>query len=967
MRFTSPLFLLLLLFVPIVVYIGAPGKGSLRRRELFSLILRLAIILCLILAMAGLEIVQRGNNLAVVFLVDVSDSMPGQAIEAEVGYVREALKSMSADDKAAIILFGADALVERPMSSLNELASITSVPITNQTDLAEAIQLGLALYPSGYAKRMVILSDGTETTGDALNAAKFASASNVQIVVVPFVNQVGAEALVTEVDVPTHLRSGEQFDLNVSIQANQSMRAVVRVLAKNAVLYEGAHELHKGLQTLSLPLTAQEPGFVSYQVQITPEQDAYYQNNRLDTFSQVEGPPRILMVAPPEGEALPGGELRPDEYSLLLGSLTSAGFDVKLITPSLLPSDLPSLAQYNSVVLVDVPARQLGRNQMETLQSYVRDLGGGLVAVGGPTSFGVGGYYGTPLEEALPVDMQIKDEKRRPSLTIVFIIDHSGSMGETSSGVVKLELAKEASARSVELLFPNDRVGVIAFDDTASWIVPITSLEDSTGVINSIGGIQIGGGTDIYAGLLAMSKVLPDDPAKVKHVILLTDGGADITGIPELVEKLYKENDITLSTVGVGNDAAPFLDDLATLGGGRYHFTNNAGSIPSIFTEETTLATRAYIVEEPFFPTLVNSSPILTGITEVPRLHGYIASSAKDLAQVILQSEKGDPILATWQYGLGRSVAFTSDATGRWAREWARSKIFPTFWAQAVRYTINDSLNTALQMTIASEGEKANITLDAGDRTGNFLNGYQIEASIVAPNGKAQAVTFTQVAPGRYESMFTPKEQGVYLIHFSGKTDTESESASFAETTGWALSYSPEYQRIESDPDLLLRLSALAGGQVASPLPSETFSHNLEATRASRPIAPLLLLIAALLLPFDIAARRLIITKQDFVLLREWLMKTFVSRIGNPTYAPQTNPRMEALFKAKSRVRENTSALPNERRDDVSEVEAPVQEMPIEAESVISSEKEAQETLQKPEQVPSTTSALLARKKNRRK
>jgi Ca-activated chloride channel family protein len=955
MRFTSPLFLLLLLLVPLVVYIGAPSKGASRRRELLSLGLRLIIVLCLIFAIAGLETVQSGNNLAVVFLVDVSDSMPQQAVDSEVNYIREALKSIGADNKAAIILFGADALVERPMSALNELAAITSVPITNQTDIAEAIQLGLALYPSGYAKRMVVLSDGAETTGDALNAAKFASASDVQIVVVPFISHVGAEALVTKVDVPTHLRNGEQFDLNVSIQSNQSMRATVRVLAKNEVLYESAHDLHKGLQTLSLPLTAQEPGFVSYQVQITPEQDAFYQNNQLDTFSHVEGPPRVLMVAPPTGVALPNGDIRPDETSLLLQSLTSAGFDVKLVTPSFMPADLPTLAQYNSIVLVDVPASQLGNNQMETLQSYVRDLGGGLVAVGGPTSYGVGGYYGTPLEDALPVDMQIKDEKRRPSLDIVFIIDHSGSMGETSGGVTKLELAKEAAARSIELLFPNDRVGVIAFDDTASWVVPMTDLQNPEDVANAIGGIQIGGGTDIYAGLLAMSKVLPDDPAKVKHVILLTDGGADSTGIPELVKKLYQENGITLSTVGVGNDAAPFLKDIAALGGGRYHFTNNASTIPNIFTEETSLASRAYIVEESFFPTLVNSSPILANITETPQLHGYIASSAKDLAQVILKSDKGDPILATWQYGLGKSVAFTSDATGRWARDWARSEIFPTFWTQAVRYTINDSLNSALQMTIEPNSEKASITVDARDRTGDFLNAYQIEANIVSPNGEAQSVTLTQTAPGRYESEFIPKEQGVYLIHFSGKTDAGGESASFAETTGWALSYSPEYQRIDPNPDLLLRLSALANGQVASPRPADVFTHDLKATRASQPIAPWLLLIAALLLPLDIAVRRLIITKHDLILLREWIVQRLPVRQSSQSQPAQANPQMEALFNAKSRVRENKSTQ--------SEVEAP----PIETEPTPGPKKEAEDVGPKPEQSVSTTSALLARKKNIRK
>ncbi len=965
MRFTSPLYLLLLILIPLTVYLGWPGGGGRvapnvfrgayrdpRRRELVSLVLRSIIIFCLVLAIAGLEIVKSGNNLAVVFLVDVSDSMPEQAVNSEVNYIRESLKSIGADDKSAIILFGADALVERPMSGLKELDSITSVPVTNQTDLAEAIQLGLALFPSGYAKRMVLLSDGAETTGDAFTAVKFASASEAQIIVVPFVNTINSEALLTKVDVPDHLRSGEKFDLNVSIQSNQPMNAVVRVLAKNEVLYEGTHQLRKGQQTLSLPLTAQAPGFVSYQVQIAPENDLYYQNNRLDTFSQVEGPPRVLVVVPPAGENLPGGGTRPDESSLLVSALTSAGFDVKILAPTLLPADLPSLAQYNSVVLVDVPARELSSNQMENLRSYVRDLGGGLVAVGGPTSFGVGGYYGTPLEDALPVDMQIKDEKRRPQLTLIFIIDHSGSMGETSSGSMKLELAKEAAARSIEMLFPNDRVGVIAFDDTASWVVPITTLEDPASVTSRIAGIQLGGGTDIYAGLLAMSKVLPDDPAKVKHVILLTDGGADITGIPEMVKKLYEENGITLSTVGIGNDAAPFLKDIAALGGGRYHFTNNAGSIPSIFTEETTLATRAYIVEESFFPTLVNSSPILANIKEVPQLHGYVASSAKDLAQVILKSPKDDPILATWQYGLGRSVAFTSDATGRWARDWARSELFPIFWAQAVRYTINDSLNSSLQMTIDAHGEKANITLDARDRSGDFLNAYQIEANIIAPNGESQTVTFTQSAPGRYQSEFIPKEQGVYLIRFSGTTDRTGNPpqgavpAPVAETTGWALSYSPEYQRIASDPDLLLRLSEISNGQVASPNPADIFSHNLKATRASQPVAPILLLIAALLFPFDIAVRRLIITKYDLLRLRDW----FAQRSSRTLQSAQvtTSPRMEALMQAKSRVRENVP-------EQVEVKEAPV------GTQVIETSKE-----EKIIQTESTTSALLARKKNRR-
>ncbi len=947
MTFTSPLFLLLLLLIPLAVWMGKPSLGASRGREWTSLILRLTILLCLIFSLAGLEIVQSGNELAVVFLLDVSDSMPDEAVKQEIKYVSEALSAMGADDQSAVVLFGADALVERPMSAARELGAITSAPVTNQTDLAEAIRMGMALFPSGAAKRMVILSDGAQTSGDAISAAEFAASSGVEIVVVPFINQIAPEGLITNVDAPTDLRENEQFELHVSVQTNNPMRATIRVLAGNALLYEQSHLLRRGVQTLSLPLTAGESGFISYQVQIDPEQDVYYQNNRLDAFSQIEGPPRILLVAPKEGEKLIGGETRPNEYTQLKSALDAARYRVNVVEPAFMPSDLPSLAQYNSIVLVDVPARDLNNAQMQILQSYVRDLGGGLMAVGGPTSFGVGGYYQTPLEEILPVDMQIKDEKRRPTLAIVFIIDHSGSMDETSGGVTKLELAKEAAARSVELLFPTDRVGVIAFDDSAAWVVPMTDMSDLNTVTNAIGSIRSGGGTDIMSGIQAMSQVLPNDPATVKHVILLTDGGADPTGIPELVEKLYKENNITLSTVGIGNGAADFLDDLALIGGGRYHFSNDASSIPSIFTEETALATRSYIVEETFFPTLVNSSPILANINSIPQLKGYVATSAKDLAQVILESEKGDPILAQWQYGLGRAVAFTSDATGRWAKNWVGWQNFPTFWTQAIRYTLGDIKNNALETTIQLDGEHARLTLDALANDGAYLNGYAINANIIAPDGSSQNIILRQIAPGRYQSNFTPTEQGVYLIRLTGENGKDG----FAETTGWALSYSPEYKRIDSDPDLLLRLATIAGGQLASPTPADIFTHNLSGSRASRPIWQWLLLIAVLLFPLDIAIRRLIITRTDVINAKAWIKAKVNRNSLKVEQEAQRSESMEAMFKVKKRVKE---ADPLEASSSKEKVETIAPSKPKKSNPA-------------PTQTKSTTEALLARKKNLKK
>ena len=900
MHFTTPLLLLLLILLPIFVLIGKPVRGSARRREIIALGLRVIIVLCVILALAGLEIARPSDQLAVVFLIDASDSMSDEAKGLATDYVRQALRNMGPDDQAAIVVFGGDALVERTMSSSHELAALTSVPNMGQTNLADAIRLGLALYPAGAARRMVILSDGAQTIGDAEEAARFAADSGVEISTLPFVMQPGAEALITSVETPARLRQGERFDLRVSIDSTQAMPAHLQVLANGQVVHNADYRLTKGHQTISIPLTAAELGFTRFVVQIIPQQDHAYQNNELAAIAQVLGEPKILVVALPEGTPLPNGEARPDEAAALLRALQAANFNVETARPAQLPSDVATLADYASVVLVDVPARELSTHQMEALRSYVRDLGGGLVTIGGPTSYGVGGYYKTPLEDALPVEMQIKDEQRRPSLGLVFIIDHSGSMGELSGGATKLELAKEAAARSVELLMPNDRVGVIAFDDVANWVVPMTELSDPADVINKIGTIRVGGGTDIYGGVLAMSKVLPGDPAKVKHVILLTDGGADPKGIPELVRKLHDENNITLTTVGVGRDAAPFLPSLAEIGGGRYHFAKDPGSIPSIFTEETTLATRSYIEEGEFFPKQAAPSPLLNGITQAPPLYGYVATSAKDAAQTILVSAKDDPVLAAWQYGLGKAVAFTSDATGRWARAWVDWDQFPQFWGQVVRYTIGDPNASALNVSVDQQGAAAKVIVDARGANGDYLNGYTLNGNIVNPDGSAQPIELQQTAPGRYEGSFQPRDQGAYVIGVAGQSPGGEV---LNEKAGWVLSYSPEYRNLESDPDALYRLTLAANGQVAASDPAEAFAHTRSAPLATRPVWPWLLLIAALLLPLDVGVRRLAFEWRDVQKAWRSIETKWQAKRAAQAALPARSERMTTLFDAKQRTR----------------------------------------------------------------
>ena len=992
MFFTNPLFLFLLLLMPLVIYLGWPARGYSRQREILSLVLRCVILLALILALAGLECPSSlsPNNapLAVVFVVDGSDSMTTTAKQAAFDYVRQALKAMRPDDQAALVTFRGDALVERPMSTSKELGAITSIPITNQTNLAEAIRLALALYPPDLARRMVILSDGAVTIGDATRAAQLALSSGVEVQALPFISQLPTEVMISAVDSPEQLRLGDRFDLNVTLESSQATAVTLRILTGGQLLYESQQNLKKGRQTLNLPLTASQAGFIPYQVQVVPEFDTYYQNNQMFAYSKVSGPPKVLLVASPAGESIGfKGEIRPDEIRFLQSALVAGGFVIQAVQPINLPFDLPGLAEYAAVILVDTPARELNPRQMANLESYVKDLGGGLVAVGGPTSYGVGGYYKTSLEKALPVEMQIKDEKRRPSLTMVFIIDHSGSMSETSGGVVKVEIAKEAAMRSIELLSPGDRIGVIAFDDAASWVVPITDLVDPESINRQIGTIRPGGGTDIMAGIQAMARLLPDEATDTKHVILLTDGGADPTGIPELVQKLYQENNITLTTVGVGRDAAPFLKDLAEVGGGRYHFAADASAIPAIFTEETSLATRSYINEEPFLPLLVNTSSILSDLNATPLLYGYVGTSPKDSAQVILATPKGDPLLAIWRYGLGRSLAFTSDATGRWAKDWITWEGFATFWAQAVRAVVGDPVVSPLETHVILENGSARLIVDAlgSEELEPFLNNYQMQANIISPDGTAQSMVLHQTAPGRYETHFTPSSQGTYLLRVTGEQPVSVEvvkpgsdnSSNVPETlstiAGWTLSYSPEYRRLEADPDALLRVIAAAGGRLSSNDPAQVFTARIPFQRAGIPIWPGLLALAAVLLPLDIASRRLVVSRRDLHTAWENVTARTQAHLKNiaPTGVPPRSMRMEQLIRAKGRASGEPLSKEIPPSDKANEIlsQKPLDRTPIPPPPApsIQAKEPSKPSGTGAKKTASTTSTLLAKKRSRQK
>ena len=895
MNFTTPLALLLLLATPYFVWLGRPRPAARRWRDWLSLALRLLILALLVLSLAGTQVVRAADTLTVVFLIDASDSIgPEQADQAEA-FVRQAIETMGPTDQAAVIVFGVNALVERPVSGLAELAPITSAPQSLHTNLAEAVRLGLALFPAGSARRIVVLSDGAATVGDADAAARLAAAAGVEISYVPLSRPAGGdEALLTGVSAPTRISQGETFRIEVTAESTADMPATLRVLAGGRVVHEEEVQLRRGANNFAVRLRAAEQEFARYRVQLAPAGDTTYQNNELAAFTEIVGPPRVLLVASAD-------TLQADESPQLRLALEAAGLVVDRTTPAELPADLEQLSNYASVVLVNVNAKNLSPRKMETLQSYVRDLGGGLVAVGGPESYGMGGYFRTPLEETLPVDMQIQDQERFPSVSIVLVIDRSGSMGASEGGLTKIQLAAEGAVRVVELLHDFDEITVIPVDtlpDNPIGPLPAADKEAAIGLIRQIG--AGGGGIYVRTGLEAAAQALAGSQHQVKHIILLADGAdsEQKEGVPELIAGLTAQG-VTVSTVSIGGgpDTA-WLQEMAELGGGRFHFTDQAANLPQIFTQETTSIQRSYLVEERFFANLASNSPILAGISAIPPLYGYVGTSSKGTAQVVLNTHQGDPLLATWQYGLGRAVAWTSDATSRWAADWVRWQGFPVFWAQAVRWTISQDRDSSVETVIDFSGEQARLTVDARDAGGDFLNNLSLAASVVGPAGEVTNLALTQMAPGRYQSTFTPGTDGAYFIRVAGAASDNGE-ATVAQTTGWVLGYSPEYRHFEANPQLLQTLAEVTGGRNLAEEVAAVFDHNLASEAAARPIWPWLTLLAIALLPVDIAVRRLVITRRD--LDRAWAA-TAGRWQPQPRRPAARTEQVSRLFQAKQRA-----------------------------------------------------------------
>jgi Mg-chelatase subunit ChlD len=892
--------LLLVVLVLLAVYLSRTSMALLRRgRRRWSLGLRVAIITLLVFSLSGLEIITSTDRLSVVYLLDHSDStgIVGEAQQA--AFVRDALDKLRDGDEAGIVVFGGDALVDRPVLPDKTPPDLASAPLRGYTNLADAIRLGLAMMPGDTARRLVLLSDGRENLGDAEGAARLAAAHGVSLDVVSLARQGGPDVWVESLKAPSPVRENERVSLQISISSSTDTTSTLLLLMDGTPIGTQEVSLTRGDNTFVQDLPPAATGFHQFEARVISPAgvDAVRENNAYSAYTLVLGKSRLLIVEGHAGEAAQ------------LQAALAATANVDLVSPAGMPADAKGMVGYDGVVLVNVPASSLTSGSMAGLQSVVRELGKGLIVVGGDESYATGGYFRTPLEAMLPVDLNLPSKLDIPSVGMALVIDRSGSMeashGGNGGGVKKIELAKEAAYRAVAQLSDRDYVGVITFDSAADWVIPMQPLGDPTKLQSRIGGITSGGGTNIYAGLAPAVDALIASKAKSRHIVLLTDGVSEGGDYEGLVGKM-SANNITLSTVAVGADAdTELLKALAAAGKGRYYYTEDGNALPQIFAQESHLAARSYIIEHSFTPGRTSPSPILEGLGGLPALNGYVGTSQKAGGQIVLVTDAGDPLLAQWQYGLGRVVAWTSDATGRWAKEWVTWQDYQRFWAQAVRWSTGAEAASALQPGVTLEGGTAHITVDATAPDGTYLNDLSAGVTVLGPGQVTSTVQLRQTGAGRYEGRFPVPQEGAYLVQVQAGIP---DGTKLSQTLGVVVPYSPEYRGEASDNGLLARLASITGGRVLTlEGASASLDHNLNPASATRELWPFLLLLAILLLPLDVGVRRVAMSRADVArALRELRERMGLDR-PQPALASggagASTPEMVALFSAKSRTR----------------------------------------------------------------
>ncbi len=823
--------------ITFVIYYSKHSLDSFsNKRRVKILTIRISLFILLVIALLDVRLKISTDRQAVVWLIDVSDSMGNEAINRYFE-LKDKINTKSLFENETVIAFATEASVVTKVERLDDFKKL-SIDKKN-TDLAGALRLARASFPSGFNNTIILFSDGRAPLS-WVEEAEALKASNIQTHVVSIHPPNNPEVILKNISAPKQVNISEPFNIDIEIISNSSSDAVIKIFKNGLLTSTNSVLLKAGQNRYNFEETISENKLSEFTIEIHSKNDSIVDNNTLSTLVQSKGVSKALIITDNLGAVRYLSWALKDD-GILLDTRPLAGA----------PTSMSDLQNYDLLVIDNIAATQLRADQFILYKDYVKDFGGGFLMLGGDQSFGLGGYYRTVIEEMLPVKCDFEKEKEDPALGLALLIDKSGSMnGE------KIEMAKDAAKAAIELLSQNDYAGVVAFDGDAFWVANMQTVFDKFGLINLISSIQAGGGTNISPAMELAYNQLNNIPAKIKHVIILTDGQSQPGPFYELTTRMTQEK-ITVSTVGVGQNAdTNLLSEIAQWGNGRFYFTDDASSIPQIFAKETMTASKSVLREIPFLPQVITQAEFLEGIdfSSAPFLYGYVATQPKPTAEIWLSTENGEPLLATWRYGLGNVGAFTSDARNRWAVEWLRWNGYSKFWVQVFRKLMRVEALKNFPMLIDKTSDGYKIQIESIDNFGNIVNHTKGKARILFPDGSRNEYELNHSIPSLLEALVKTNLQGIYHIDLE-LFDSKNNSL-FRKYIPEIIGYSAEYLMLPPDIERLEKLATDTNGRIYSNDEKLITENNNDAVREIE-IWSWILIFTLLLFLFDVACKRL--------------------------------------------------------------------------------------------------------------
>lgn len=879
---------LLLLAVPL----GASGwwllSASDRFRKGVIVAVRLIVFLLLVLVLAGLAREERHDRLTVIGLADISGSVrsfaqfppaselaPPDSLAWVRKWFRDATQNRRPGDRFGMIVFdGAARAVTAPTFARDYQDHPFDITQREGTNIGQAIEFGLAMFPPDSARRLVLFTDGVETAGSALDAALdaagvTAAARGVPIDVVPVTYRVGSEIQIDRVEVPANARPGQRVTARIVIESTAPASGRLDLLLEEQPLDLNGPapgrsrevQLRPGANVELVELELAPTAVNRFRAVFTPDdptQDTMLENNAAEAFTVTPQQGSVLVV---DGVYDGGGAILPNV-------LEQAELTVKVVEPRDLPRNPVELQAYDLIVLQNVPAEELTSAQQQQLAQYVQDFGGGLIMVGGYDSFGAGGWIDTPLDPIMPVDMRIPDELRVPTAAIAIVLDRSGSMDQPGGpGQTKQEVANEGAAVAVGTLDKLDYVTVIAFSGGTTTVVPIQRVGNAEEVARKIRGIRGDGGTNMGPALRQAEQALRSVEADVKHVICLTDGRSmpdDFIGIA----RSMRQSGITLSTIAVGQDIdGPLLNAMADEGGGEFYAVLNPRVLPRIFVKEIRVVRRPLIREIPFTPFVEPAgSPVTDALPRpIPPLGGLVLTQPRESPSVnlLMVAPEGQPILAHWQAGLGRVAAFTSDAHDRWAMNWIDWPGYRQLWSGLARTIARPAGSSNFELMTTIEGDQLVVTLrhiEDPEKNNPLPSPTMVSVPGVAylPDGARVELRLRPTGPGSYAARLPADESGHYVVALTPRLEGGAVDLVIG---GVSRSSGVEYRRLTSNLPLLRSIAEQTGGRLLDARdPAEAALYDRSGIPPSVGLVPMwgpLLVLASLLFVFDVASRRI--------------------------------------------------------------------------------------------------------------